>query len=100
MNPRFLAASAVALASLTLSSAHAAIVTEVVYTGPTVLQLNVDADVSAYIQNADGGRIGGPAGSEPSLRFVLGAINKLVKAPANQSLIKTTIKPSVLGEGQ
>lgn len=99
MNPRFLAAASLALASLTLSTASAATPTQVVYTGATIMQVGTDALVRGYVQD-DESRLAGPAGSEIALRFTLGSVNKLGKAAANQSVVSTTLKPATIGEDQ
>lgn len=100
MTRRLFSAALAALASLALTNASAATPTEVVYTGPTIMQVGVDHEVRGHVQDNEGTRLGGPAGTEPSLRFTLGGQSKVAKAPVNQSLIKTTMKPATIGEDQ
>ena len=99
MNPRFLAAASIALASLTLSSASAATPTQIVYTGATIMQLGTDSLVRGYVED-EVSRLAGPAGSEIGLKFTLGSVSKTFKAAANNSVVSTTLKPNTIGEDQ
>lgn len=98
MTPRLLAAAAVALASLTLSSASAATETSIVYVQPSVMQAGAANEVRAYVETPDGGRVGGPAGSETALRFTIGSTSVLAKAAPGAATVIGSIAPTQLGE--
>lgn len=99
MRTRILAAAAIALGSLTLSSASAATPTEVVFDGPSILQVGVPNQVTAHVQGPDRIRLGGPAGQAPGLTFQLGAARAQGVAEPYSSEIVAEITPLEIGSG-
>jgi hypothetical protein len=95
MNPRFLAAGVVAIASLTLSTAQAAAPTQIVYQRPSVMELNTPATLTAYVLSDDESRV-----EAPTLTFKLGS--KTVTGPGKpgSSVTTATLSPNQLGLAQ
>lgn len=93
MKSRFLVAGAIALGSLTVSTAHAAAPTEIVYQGPSVLQVGVATDLTAHLLELPSTRV-----SAPLLTFTLDGVTKSATGNADTGIATASMKAVTLGE--
>jgi hypothetical protein len=95
MKSRLLAAGVAALAALTLTPAHAATPTVIVYTGPTLMQVATDTELTASLEEQD------TLGLVPGvrLRFTLGTASVEGRtAKPEEALVTGKLKPPAVGE--